>query len=372
MTPALFLPAGLAALAALALPLILHIARASEQRLTDFAALRWLRERPRPRHRLRFDEWPLLIVRLILLALLALFLARPALLGSASERPRILVIPGVDRAAVTEPDARWLAPGFPKINKMMPPVGDWPSLLREADATLPARVPLMVIVPAILQGADAERPRLSRPVAWHVVPGAMPVGTAVKASPVRLAVRVGTGAAGARYARALAIAWGGKTADVGPTSAPLPAADRALLWVAGGALPASIRAWSASGGTLLLASEAQADVGAQIAARDSTGQPLIVGGGFGKGRLFRFTRPLTPEAVPDLLDPTFPETIRRTLAAPLPPPARVAVADYAPETGGPPPARPIRDLRDGLALLILAFVALERWLATARRRAVAP
>ena len=49
MNLALLLPAGLAALAALLLPLLLHLARRHEQTPTDFAALRWLRQKPKPR-----------------------------------------------------------------------------------------------------------------------------------------------------------------------------------------------------------------------------------------------------------------------------------------------------------------------------------
>jgi len=82
MNAALLLPMALAALAALALPLLIHLARRSEQRPTVFAALRWLREKPRPRSRLRFDEWPLLLLRLLLLAALALLLAKPVLYGA--------------------------------------------------------------------------------------------------------------------------------------------------------------------------------------------------------------------------------------------------------------------------------------------------
>ncbi len=71
----LLFPLGLAALAAWLLPLLIHLARRQESRLTEFAALRWLRAQPRPRQRIRVDEWPLLLLRLLLLALLALLLA---------------------------------------------------------------------------------------------------------------------------------------------------------------------------------------------------------------------------------------------------------------------------------------------------------
>src|SRR5690606_38671272 len=42
MNPLLLLPAGLTALTALALPLLIHLARRQQQRPTVFAALRWL------------------------------------------------------------------------------------------------------------------------------------------------------------------------------------------------------------------------------------------------------------------------------------------------------------------------------------------
>ena len=55
MSLAWLFPAGLAALASLLLPLLIHLARRDEQRLLDFAALRWLAARPRPRRRIRFE-----------------------------------------------------------------------------------------------------------------------------------------------------------------------------------------------------------------------------------------------------------------------------------------------------------------------------
>ena len=75
MTPLLLAPLGLAALAALVVPLLVHLRRRTEEVPLDFAALRWLDPRPRPRRRLRFDEWLLLALRLLLVALLALLLA---------------------------------------------------------------------------------------------------------------------------------------------------------------------------------------------------------------------------------------------------------------------------------------------------------
>ena len=154
MSLALLLPAGLAALAALLLPLLLHLARRPEQTPTDFAALRWLRQKPKPRHRIRFDEWPLLLLRLLLLALLALGLAKPVLSGRDDTRPWVVVVPGVDASAVrsqatdTATRLHWLANGFPSLDDAAPAgtpaIG---SLLRQLDAELPAGTPLTVTDP---------------------------------------------------------------------------------------------------------------------------------------------------------------------------------------------------------------------------------
>ncbi|MEL4017015.1 BatA domain-containing protein, partial [Dryocola clanedunensis] len=73
----LLFPLGLLALAAWLVPLLIHLARRHQYAPLDFAALRWLQARIRPRQKIRFDEWPLLLVRLLLLATLALLLARP-------------------------------------------------------------------------------------------------------------------------------------------------------------------------------------------------------------------------------------------------------------------------------------------------------
>ncbi|WP_305806007.1 BatA domain-containing protein, partial [Stenotrophomonas sp. YIM B06876] len=139
-------PAGFAALAALLLPLLIHLARRGEYRLLDFAALRWVQARVRPRRRVRFDEWPLLLLRLVLLALLAVLLARPALTGVTDTRPRVAVVPGLDaataQAQVDVPQAQWLwlAPGFPALDGAAVPSPPQPvsSLLRQLDAELPA------------------------------------------------------------------------------------------------------------------------------------------------------------------------------------------------------------------------------------------
>lgn len=384
MNFALLLPAALAALAALLLPLLIHLARRSEQRPTEFAALRWLRQKPRPRHRIRFDERWLLLLRLLLLALLALWLARPVMYGAATARPWVAVVPGLDRQALQLPtDARvhWLAPGFPKIDTPPPPRPvALASLLRELDATLPADVPLRVLVPAQLMGADGERPLLSRKVEWQVVPGA--------ARAAELAPTLATPKPAIRYApervsslpylRAAVSSWSPQAAAldvaVATSAAPNDPGARSLLWLAPGALPAPVLEWVGAGGSVLLDADTQLPARTAPAPlwRDADGAVLVEGGRYRDGRVLRLTRALTPQAMPVLLEPEFPRRLRELLSAPAAQPTLALASDYAPRSGGPVYAAPARDLKPWLALLIGLLFALERWLACRPGRGTAP
>lgn len=384
MNFALLLPAALAALAALILPLLIHLARRSEQRPTDFAALRWLRQKPRPRHRIRFDERLLLVLRLLLLALLALWLARPVSYGAVSHQPWIVVAPGVDAQAVPAGEGarvRWLAPGFPAIDTPPParPVA-LASLLRELDATLPPQVPLRVLVPVQLGGADGQRPALARSVQWQVVAGTTDAAAAVPTvAPPRLAIRYAAERANALpYLHAAVAAWSPQNvvddSAVASAAAPTDPKTQVLVWLAPGALPAPVLDWIGAGGTAVLdAQTAWPQTGARAPLwRDADGAVLVEGAGYRNGRVLRFTRALTPQAMPALLEPQFPRRLRELLSAPAAAPTRVVAGDYAPRTGGPTFDLPARDLKPWLALLIAVLFALERWFATRPRRGVTP
>ena len=387
MSLALLLPAGLAALAALLLPLLLHLARRHEQTPTDFAALRWLRQKPKPRHRIRFDEWPLLLLRLLLLALLALWLAKPVLSGVDDTRPRIVVVPGVDAATArkqandTDTRLHWLAPGFPSLDESAPPgTPGFASLLRQLDAELPPDTPLTVVVPATLQGADAERPVLSRAVTWTVVEGAMPAAAASASPPPSLVVRHAAGNdTGLRYLRAAARAWQPNadtppSLQVGTQDEALPAIARPLVWLVPGPLPAAVVQWIESGGTALLANDSTLDNFAADATpwRDADGSALVEAASRGKGQVLRFTRPLRPDVMPALADAAFPQQLRALFGAPVAAPGRVLAVEYAPVTGGATYPLAPRDLQPWLALVIALLVLVERWMATRRTRGVAP
>jgi hypothetical protein len=68
MSIGLAAPLALAALAALVVPIVLHLVRRAEQRDTPFAALRFLRPAGLPRRRIRVAEPGLLLLRCLLLA----------------------------------------------------------------------------------------------------------------------------------------------------------------------------------------------------------------------------------------------------------------------------------------------------------------
>ncbi|MBX3593263.1 BatA domain-containing protein [Sphingomonas sp.] len=380
MTPLLLFPAGLAALIALAVPLLVHLRRRTEEVPIDFAALRWLDPLPRPRRRIRFDDLLLLSVRLLLIAALALLLARPAVLGAENARARVLVAPGVPaemarRIAGPEADAQWIAPDFPSIDTR-PPSGRVPlsSLIRQFDAELPRGAALTIVVPPVLDGVDAEPIRLTRQAEWRIVKAdavtQAPPATPAPALTVRHAPAQGEQV---RYFRAAAAAWGAAPRfDADPGDA-LPPRDHVLVWLTPGPVPGRVTDWVARGGTALLGEGARVAMpGATVPLwRDGEGAPIVEGAPMGDGRLLRFTRPLVPAAIPDLFDAGFAERLRILLTPPAPAPARVDAARFAPVAGRAPYPLPPRELTAWLAMLIAVLFVIERWLATRRHRLTA-
>lgn len=389
MSLSLLLPLGLAALAALLLPLLIHLARRSEQQPVIFAALRWLRFKPKPRQRIRFDEWPLLLLRLLLLALLALLLARPVLTGRDGDDAWVVVVPGVEQPERhlreagfgQEIEPRWLAPGYPALNLPQPIEGlPAASLLRQLDAELSPGTRLVVFVPEVLDGVDAQRPVLSRAVEWRVVAGAPSVDEPAPGAPPAIHVlHDQTHAGGLRYLQAAARAWSASGEDPPVTSgspeAPIPAGVDHLFWLSAAGMPDPVREWTRAGGVVVLS--AGVDWPGQASPpqplwRDARGRVWLEGGALGEGRVLRFTQALEPAAMPVLLESDFPQRLRQVLQGDQPPPARVSAGHHAPSTGGGPWLPVPYDLQPWLALLIALVFALERCLATARRRAVSP
>lgn len=382
MIPALLLPAALAALLAVAVPLAIHIARRTETRTIDFAALRWLNPNPKPVQRLQLDERLLLAVRIALIVAIAVALARPVLRPSGDERPVVALAPGIDATKVPGDSARrvWLAPDFPSADHAAPPAtADLASLIRQLDAETPAGTPLTLVVPQTFD-ADGGRLVLSRKVAWKVAPATATPSAKPERTPPALAVRYAAERVEAvQYFRAAAGAFAGPDQapafDAAPVDQPLPRGTKTLIWLSGAPLSDAVLSWIERGGVVLLADDAPSPVEGSktVVWRDAVAEPLAVEGRYGQGRVLQLTRPLAPKSLPALVEPDFPDRLW-TLLDPPPAPARVAAQDYAPALGEAGPAlafnpHPI-DLRPWLAALIAALFAGERWLATRRKRPV--
>ncbi|ACF49790.1 BatA domain-containing protein [Stenotrophomonas maltophilia] len=371
----LLFPLGLAALAAWLLPLLIHLARRHPYTPLDFAALRWLRAQIRPRQRIRFDDWPLLLVRLLLLAALALLLARPALTGPApAPTAWTVVAPGLDatalRGTAEAGNWHWLAPGFPAIDQVPPAsTASLPSLLRELDAQLPVGTALTVHVPDPLPGLDGARLQLSREVQWHTQP--MPVTAQPRAatSP-RLRVHSDASAAAQHWLNALQRAWGVQAPLAPLVADALPERGEIGVWSRNDALPANWQAWLQDGGSVLIAAKPATE--AQVLLRSAEGVPLLWQQRVGLGRLLSLPGDWDAASNTALRDPQLPRSL--LLALQPPPSPRVGDAqDQAPrQIALPAAASPVREPTAWLLLAIVLLFALERWMASsARRRAIA-
>lgn len=383
MSFALLAPLGLAALAALAIPIAIHLVRRIELQTTEFAALRWIAERIRPRRRLRFERPWLLLLRLALLALVALLLAKPIIDEPAiATSSRVLVALGADlsaaRSAVTlaNADWRWLAPGFPSIETPTPsanaPIA---SLMREADAELPRDAKLAIVVPEQLAGLDGERPILAHEIEWRIVPGQMSELTSAADTKLALAVRHAPAAEPAlKYLRAAAVALDAEGSahfalDTATQDAALPDANTTLLWLGTEPTPA-VRSWIESGGTAIV-DHAPRAAGAPVW-RDADGRVLARAEPLGRGRLVTLESAMLPQSMPQLLDAEFPHQLLALVEGEPRAPTRAPASAMAPAHANPvsattPASRAMPKPIDAwLALALAALVLAERIVATRR------
>lgn len=404
MNLSLLAPIGLAALAALLLPLLLHLQRQSEARPTPFAALRWIGARLRPRRRVRLEELFLLLLRLLLVASVALLFARPVMTGASADKPWVGVATTLDAAALRAAqaadsgnggadgsgdgkslaDARWhwLAPGFPLIEQTRPgPKQALSSLLRDIDARLPPRTAMTVFVPDIVDGLDGERPRLSRKIDWRTVASRQQPG--IRANTAKqvnastappLAIRSSTDRNEAsRYLQAATRALG-RTVDAADTARELAKDTRHLAWLAPGQVPPAIAQWTRNGGVLVLdaAGRLEGMTAGVPVWRDRDGRVLAREASFGRGRVIHLQSALSASAAPPLLDPGFPDQLEAWLDGPLTAPARATALAAMPRTGGLG-YKPLPEALDiWLALLAVALLLVERWVATRATRGLAP
>lgn len=383
MSLAWLYPAGFFALSALILPLLIHLRRHTVSQRIDFAALRWLKAAAHRQRQFRVQEWPLLLMRLLLLVLLAALLARPALTGALDTEPRVVIVPGIPalaaRQALGTPPAQWLwlAPGFPPVDTNPSPPMQQPvaSLLRELDATLPSGTPLTVVVPGIIDGLDAQRLQLSRQVQWKVVTQSPPAPSTKVAPPPRMAVRHDTdGTAGMNYLRAVARAWdNSEHFDGGDDSQPFAANDELRVWLSAKSVPPALQHWASAGGQLLVDARTPLPQGAIRTPRwrDDDGRVVFEQVDSSQGRWWRWATALQASAMPALLEADFPARLQAQLQPP-PTPKRALASAVQPLAGAAPYPQSPRELSHWLLAVIAATFLAERWLAGRARNGVRP
>ena len=150
-------PARLAAIGALALPIVLHLWRRHRGHVIRVGSIRHLEGSAAVRRfSVRLAERGLLLVRLLVIAALVVAIAEPAVDARARARNLALIDPAIGELSDVFVDS--LAASGDEI--VRPATGDLWSLAREADAALPtgSRITLITSPTTVLLG---ERPVLS-------------------------------------------------------------------------------------------------------------------------------------------------------------------------------------------------------------------
>ena len=367
-------PLWLLGLAAIAVPIAIHLRGKRVGRVVRVGSVRWLAGVPAawaPARRVR--RIPLLLLRCAVLVALSLALARPYLRASGGEA-WVLVAPEVASQVSLDSlrqlgTVRLLARGLPSIDRVPPdstpqPTDVW-SLLREADAAAPAGVRLVVVAPGTVAYLRGVRPELSHAVEYVAVP----------ADSVRPADRRTGGPVTIYFApgyeddaRYLSLAFRAAAMTRGVTEAVsvLPATDSLpdvatpwVAWLGGSGAPDALQRWLEQGTSILTDGDTSATSdGDRVVWRGPAGEPLLLA----RGLHYRLRGRFHPSTLPAVLTPDFAEWVDtlwapgaiRAVAPALPISARqrtprssrgtVATAGHDPEAGR----------RTALALLLLA------------------
>lgn len=378
---------GWLALAALALPILIHLIRRQAQREVPFAALDFLLAHAPPRRQWRLDDRALLAVRLLLLVQLAALLAEPYWRSPGDpQRQAVYVVPGIDaaaaRSALDAPlaDWHWLAADAPALDKASPPADPaaFASLIRELDQALPAATHLSLVLPENLAALDGARLRLGRAVDWIVVPGTDVTSPDKAADPAAFRIAIRTSAdtpAATTVARALVAAWrvAGVAIEVDEAAVGTPITDNCMLLIAANAtLDAVTDAQLAGCPKQMVGSpEARSVEQGEVLLRDADGQPLLRRRDSGRGQVYQLAGPLDAAAWPPLRDPALPQALLGLLRPPVPPPDQAPAASVSPLRAAFDASGPAMPLASWLAIAIAALALLERLMATRKRRSAA-
>lgn len=424
----LLAPAGLLALAALALPVLIHLFSRSKGRRVLVGNIDLYRQAKRQRvTELRPVQWWLLLLRLALLALAALLLAGLARSGLDSlDGDTAYLTPewqarasANDRQALADFDhVHLLAPGYPDpaLTGEPPPAGADPwSLLAERLATVRHGGEVHLFAGAEAAQFPARAPALDEPLNWHFL-----AAPAVAPQPVSLRVRIAhatdRGSDAEMLAAALEAAARHRNIALDLARTPLvndganngadegaelarqdPGIDLAndvLVWLGSGPAPTGLAAslvledrpaggfrqparattwpharWLAAPAE---AADSRNAEGFSTIWRTGDGSPLLQERNDGGQRHLVLRERLSPG--PDALagQPAFPDTLLRLLLgeATWAVATSTAPADPTAAVARPAPAgtQPHRPLAPWLALAMAVLFGLERWLAERPRR----
>lgn len=140
-----------------------------------------------------------------------------------------------------------------------------------------------------------------------------------------------------RYLRAVHAAWA--TPGALPVSTPETAVPSRwapgtlVVWLPQRAPPASVIAWAAAGGQLLLAAgtplPSSLSAPLQPLLRDAQGARVLDAAALGRGQVLRWAAPLQPQPLPVLLDADFPTRLQEALQ-PRPTPQRAVAQAVRP------------------------------------------
>lgn len=191
-------PFALFTLAALAIPLVIHLLHRHPGKRIKVGSIKFLQESSRHRFKsFRLHEVPLLLLRAALVAILAMLLAQPFWVSSnVSSRHQSAVWALLSSEALVHAqnfhlrdeidslknagyELRLFAPGFPLLTSYSAPqksneTEDYWSLLRELDAILPDSSRLVIFAPNAIKHFRGERPALRTNVVWRAIPDSKP------------------------------------------------------------------------------------------------------------------------------------------------------------------------------------------------------
>jgi hypothetical protein len=189
-------PIALLAIAAVIIPVLLHLWNVRKGKTLRVGSIALLTVSSRQRsNRLRINNWPLFLLRCLLLALLALLLAKPVwnAAQNTSKHPGWILVPGqelpaayahykpqIDSLLAAGLELHNLSAGFERIQLqdtiLLKDTSNiiashpWP-LLKVLDASLPKGFPLHVFVNDRLSSYQGERPATHLAIQWHSFTG---------------------------------------------------------------------------------------------------------------------------------------------------------------------------------------------------------